>query len=269
MNKFFLTKLVVILVFMTFISSCKEIIEYSPYENIVDAKWKNQNQKEYNRLLPEASKSFEPFRVGLISDSHTYYDEFVKQVSYLNTRNDLDFIIHLGDITLSSNSREFKWYSDILDRIEVPVFTIIGNHDCLGNGYDIFVEMFGDPNLYFAYKDVKFVLFDNIVWEKNIKDPDFEWLTSAVVNDKNHKHVIPFSHIFPWDSQFSYGNELVYNYILEQNNISLSVHGHGHSYKLSNPYDSVDYLIVPSCSKDEIVILDIQADTIKIERVHY
>ncbi|WP_430809701.1 MULTISPECIES: metallophosphoesterase family protein [unclassified Carboxylicivirga] len=262
-------KVLIISFSLLLLLSCKDIIEYSPYENIVESKYKRQNISHYNRLLPSADHEFEPFRVALIADSHTYYDEFLKQVDYINSRDDFDFVIHLGDITLSANGGEFNWYSDIMNRIEVPVITIIGNHDCLGNGYDIYNEMFGASNFFFNYRDVKFVFFDNIVWEKKVTDPDFEWFNGALSNGEAYQHVIPFSHLPPWSEQFSLGNEYLFNELLKNNAIELSVHGHDHSYKLSQPYGDIHYLTVPAPIRDELIILDIQADTVRVERHYY
>ncbi len=262
-------KYLVLLTLLLVLASCENWFEYSPYQNIVESQWKEQNIKSYNQLLPIQEKEFEPFKVGLISDSHTYYDEFEKQVEYVNTRNDLDFIIHLGDITLSSNIREFEWYSTIMNKINVPVFTLVGNHDCLGNGFSIYTEMFGESNFFFAYKGVKFVMFDDVIWEKSIQDPDFKWLEKAIANEGEYRYVIPFAHIPPWDQQFTQGNEFLYNQLLLSNNIDLSVHGHGHSYEYAQPYDDVNYLSVPSCIRDELIVLDFQTDTLLIDRIMY
>ncbi len=250
-------------------SSCDEVIEYSPYQNIVKDKWHGQNTANIKILNGRSEEEFKPFKIALIADSHTYYDDLKQQVNYINTRQDIDFVIHLGDITLSAINREFNWFSDIINEINVPVITLIGNHDCLANGYEIYKEMFGPSNFEFAYNGVKFVMLDDVVWEKHVEDPDFEWFTKAITNDNHYRHVIPFAHIPPWDDQFSYGNELFYNYLLEQQDISLSVHGHGHSYNVRRPYGAVNYLSVPSCNRDQLVILDIQADTLSFENVAY
>ncbi|WP_439183795.1 metallophosphoesterase family protein [Carboxylicivirga taeanensis] len=265
----YLIRIGIVILAIGVLTSCEEIIEYSPYQNIVPNKWKNQNVRNYNELLPAANDTFEPFKVALISDSHTYYDEFVDQVAFINAQSEYKFVIHLGDITLSANSREFEWYSDIMNTINIPVITLIGNHDCLGNGYSIFTEMFGQSNFFFEYKEVKFVIFDDIIWEKNIVDPDFKWLDTALKNDGDYKHVLPFAHIPPWDDQFSLGNELLYNKIMESNDIPLSIHGHGHSYNWSQPYGEVNYLSVPAPIRNELIVLDIQADTVIVERIHY
>lgn len=249
--------------------SCDEWIEFSPYENKIKASDRKQNEVNYKRIASDAEKTFEPFKIGLISDTHTYYDEFEKQVGFINSQDDLDFIIHLGDITLSSNIREFQWYSDIVNRINIPVFTLIGNHDCLGNGKDIYKEMFGDNNFSFGYKGVKFILFDDVVWEKQIEDPDFGWLNDALEGNENYNYVIPFAHIPPWDSQFSLGNELLYNGIMEHFNVPVSIHGHGHSYSYDQRYGEVNYLMVPSCIRDELIVLDFQKDTMLVERIKY
>lgn len=257
------------LVIALLVTSCDEVIEYSPYQNIVKSKWKKQNISNYNKLLPEAEEPFEAFRIGLIADSHTYYDEFEEQVKYINSRNDLDFIVHLGDVTLSANAREFDWYCEIMNKIKIPVLTLIGNHDCLGNGYDIYTEMFGESNFFFEYKDVKFVMFDNIIWEKKVQDPDFAWFDAALANDSDYKYVLPFAHLPPWDSQFSTGDEYLYNQILLKHNLDLSIHGHGHSYSYMQPYDDVNYLSVPSPEDKELIILDIQSDGINHEVIKY
>ena len=267
--KFLLILMVTLLTISISYMSCDEVIEYSPYQNIIKDKWKDQNTNHLNRLNKKSQKEFKPFKIALIADSHTYYDDLEQQVKYINTLKDIDFVIHLGDITLSAINREFNWYSDIINKIQVPVITLIGNHDCLANGYEIYTEMFGPSNFDFSYNGVKFVMLDDIVWEKHVEDPDFEWFTEAIVNDKDYKHVIPFAHIPPWDDQFSYGNELFYNYLLEQNDISLSVHGHIHRYDVRRPYGAVNYLSVPSCNRDQLVVMNIQSDTILFENIAY
>lgn len=249
--------------------SCDEVIEYSPYQNIIKDEWKGQNTANIKALNQQSETAFKPFKIALIGDSHTYYDDLEKQVKYINTLKDLDFVIHMGDLTLSAINREFEWYSDIINKIQIPVITLIGNHDCLANGYAIYNEMFGPSDFSFSYNGVKFVMLDDVVWEKHVEDPNFEWFTEAIVNDNNYEHVIPFAHIPPWDEQFSYGNELFYNYLLERNNISLSVHGHIHRYDVRQPYGAVNYLSVPSCNRDQLVIMDIQSDTILFENIAY
>jgi len=268
-TKSLLIPVIILLLLTSIVSSCDEVIEYSPYQNIIKDEWKNQNSASIKQLNNQAKKGFKPFKIALIGDSHTYYDNLEKQVKYINTLSDLDFVIHMGDLTLSAINREFNWYSDIINKIEVPVITLIGNHDCLANGYNIYSKMFGPSNFDFSHKGVKFVVLDDVVWEKHVEDPDFEWFSEAIVNDKDYKHVIPFAHIPPWDEQFSYGNELFYNYLLEQNDISLSVHGHIHRYDVRQPYGAVNYLSVPSSNRDQLVIMDIQADTILFENIVY
>jgi len=249
--------------------SCEDLIEYSPYQNIVRDKWKEQNITNYQQLKNEEKNNFEPFKIALISDTHTYYDAFNKQVDYINTLQDIDFVIHLGDITLSALNREFNWYSTIINGLKYPVITVIGNHDCLSNGYDIYTNMFGPSNFCFAYKDVKFVIFDDIVWEKDIEHMNFKWLSTALKNDQNYSYVIPFAHLPPWDDQFSFGDEFLYNHFMEKYNIDLSIHGHSHRFELFNPYGKVNYLTVPSCNRDQLVIISFQPDTILWENVSY
>lgn len=271
MNRIRIGFVVTFIVLSLIVVGCENLLEYSPFTNDVKDEWRKQNETSLDKISSGINQEFTPFKVGLIADSHTYYDEFEDQVDYLNSREDLDFIIHLGDITLGSYMREFNWYSEIMNRIDQPVFTIIGNHDCLGNGHEIYKEMFGTPNMQFSYKGVKFVLFDDVIWEKQIEDPDLLWLYDALENDNNYKYVLPFAHIPPWDSQFSIGNRYLYHEIMKDRNIQFSVHGHDHSYKLNQTFGdgNVNYLVVPSCEKYEMVVMNFQKDTILIDRVQY
>jgi len=250
-------------------TSCEDLIEYSPYQNIVKDKWKEQNISNYQLLLPAENTEFSPFKIVLISDTHNFYDPFITQVNYINTLKDIDFVIHLGDFTTGSLNKEFNWYSTIINRLDIPFFTVIGNHDCLANGCSIYKNMFGPSDYIFTYKNVKFILFDDVIWEKNCQDPDFEWLDDALKNDDNYTHIIPFSHIPPWDGQFSYGNEIVFNTLMERNKINLSVHGHKHRFDVLKPYGDVNYLTIPSSDKHQLVILTINSDTILIKNVKY
>jgi len=266
-------KILYSLLTILFLYGCHDIIEYSPYQVKVDKSDKSQNARNLSSLDKYNSTEFKSFKIALFGDTHTFYDDFNDIVKELNKRNDYDFIINMGDITLSGIYREFKWYSDIINKLDKPVITIIGNHDCLSNGEYVFNEMFGPTNFTFEYNNCKFVIFDDIIWEKDIEDPDFDWFNDNLKNDKNYKHIIPFSHIPPWDEQFSYGNEMAYNYFLDKNNIKYSFHGHTHNFAIKQPYldrlGSVTYVTTEAANDRGYLVLTIEKDDIKVERVNF
>lgn len=269
-------KIIVGISMILLILSCDNIIEYSPYQVNIDKSEKAQNSSNLKRISEINKKEFKSFKIVLFGDTHTYYDDFNDIVKALNKRDDYDFIINMGDITLSGIYREFEWYSDIINKLKKPVVTIIGNHDCLANGEYVFKEMFGPTNFTFVYNNCKFVIFDDIIWERDMKDPDFDWFKDNLINDKNYNHVIPISHIQPWDDQFSYGNEQIFNFYLSINKIKYSFHGHTHNFAIKTPYENsicttgskVKYVTTEAADDRGYLVLTIKEDDIEIEKVN-
>ena len=256
-------------VFILLISmaGCEDMFEYSPYDTHVKSKYQNQTQKNIIELSKNEFKN--EFKIAFITDTHTYYDEFNDQIKELNKRNDIDFIVHGGDLTLSSLHKEYEWFSEIMNKSKVPFLTVIGNHDYLSNGADIYQKMFGATNYSFTYNNIKFVFFDNVIWEKGLKDPDFDWFRNEIKNTANNRMVIPISHIPPWDQQFNYGNEYVFNKIMEEQGIKLSIHGHTHKYYFGKKYGPVDYLVCGDSQDKEYIVITFKDSTYKIERVKF
>ena len=132
--------------------------------------------------------------------------------------------------------------------------------------------MFGPTNFTFVYNNCKFILFDDIVWEKNVEDPDFDWLMKNIINDNNYTHVIPMAHIPPWDEQFAVGNELVYNLILANAAIDISIHGHIHGFTNSyryNDFSEIQYITTDDLKDRNFILLTINKSFYEIERVKF
>jgi Icc protein len=258
-----LVKFIVMLV----VAGCDNLIEYSPYQAGVGISKDHLNLKTIDSLSKESSDSFQPFRIALFGDTHTYYDDFKDYIEIFNSMDSIDFVVHNGDITNSGIYREFVWFKDIIGNLKLPLITLIGNHDFLGNGEYVYEDMFGPLNFCMEYNNCRFVFFDDTVWEKNVQDPDFEWLMEACKNNENVSHIFVFAHIPPWDEQLSIGNRYLFYNILEANNVSLSIHGHTHTYFYGMKDGcEVPFLVTGDATDREIVLLDVQKDSFKISR---
>ncbi len=248
---------------------CERVIEYSPYQSGTRIIPEDINVEAVERLTRESSDSFQPFTIALLGDSHTYYDDFTDQIEYLNRIDSIDFVVHNGDITLSGIYREFLWFHDITSSLKHPMITLIGNHDYLSNGVNVYKEMFGPTNFVLDYNNCRFIFFDDIIWEKNVEDPDFEWLYNAsnVKQEKGLDYVFVAAHIPPWDSSFSIGNRYLFCKLLEANEVDLSIHGHTHSFFHGFRDDcDVPFLITGDSTDREIVLLEIKKDTVIVTR---
>lgn len=249
---------------------CDDLIQYSPYQTKYDGE-KDLTVKNIGKLSKKSSSEFKPFQIAFITDTHTEYDEFEDAVSFINKMDSVDFVLHGGDLTLSSLYKEFEWCHDIIQGFEKPYFTVIGNHDYLSNGGYVYKEMFGEPNYTFVFNNVKFVMFDDVVWEKSMEDPDFDWFRKEITNNKNYTHVIPLSHIPPWDEQMNYGNELAFNFIMEEAGIKLSLHGHVHGFHREYRYNpnGVEYLTSDDIKDRNFLLLKVEKDTVKHEIIYF
>ncbi|RZT95863.1 3',5'-cyclic AMP phosphodiesterase CpdA [Ancylomarina subtilis] len=266
----FVKKLVLfgILTLICLLPACNIPFEYSPYDIIVEKEFQNLTAKNLTKLKAiEAGKS--SFKIALISDTHTFYDEFKEAVEAINTRDDIDFVIHAGDLTLSALHKEFTWFNEIMGTLNKPFLTVIGNHDLLSNGKAIYEKSFGPNNYTFTFRGCKFVMFDNNIWENKNNDPDFEWFKTNLKNDGDYRFVIPVSHIPPWADQYNHGNEHVFNEMMAENNIQLSLHGHTHSFYHGKRYDQVDYLVIGDIADKAYAIITIEEDSYSIEQVSF
>ncbi|PRZ01767.1 metallophosphoesterase [Marinilabilia salmonicolor] len=248
-------------------AGCENLIEYSPYQSGSGDLPQKLNEKVISGLKSKSSDTFEPFRVAIIGDSHTYYDDFDDQIKALNSIDSIDFVIHNGDITMSGIYREFMWYQDIASGLSHPMIAIVGNHDFLSNGELVYQDMFGPLSFSFDYNNCRFVFFDDIIWERNVEDPDFEWLYSALEADGNISHVFLVAHIPPWSAPFSVGNSYLFYRILEEQQVSLSIHGHTHSFFQGKRDEcEVPFLISGDATDREIILMDVRPDTVLITR---
>lgn len=113
---------------LTLIQSC-EMIEYHPYDLNISGE-KDINAKNIARI-EESTKGKREISFIVISDTQRWYDETVDAVNAINARNDIDFVLHTGDLSDFGARHEFELQRDILNKLKVPYVCVIGNHDCI------------------------------------------------------------------------------------------------------------------------------------------
>lgn len=250
---------------IAFVSAgCTDLIEYSPYSaDVKDTHINNQSIESLKHL----KATQDTVKIAVISDTHSFYKDLEDAISNINQRNDLDFVVCGGDITDFGLEWEFKQYMRFIKRLNFPIFTVIGNHDYLSNGYEIYTQMFGPTNISFNYHQYKFILFDNIVWENNNRIPDFTWLRGQVTSG-GAPYTILISHI-PSDSDEMkeyYSPE--FGNIIENSNILLCINGHNHHYEL-HEVSGKPRITNGSVSFRMYNIISLYDETYSIEQIYY
>lgn len=226
------------------VSGCEDVFEYSPYQ--ADVKSKDKNQTVINQQCLEAADTIESDSLVfiLIADSHNDYYELEKAVEKINTFNNVEFVVHLGDITDHGWLKEYEIASDILRRLQAPLLTCIGNHDYLAAGKEIYEAMYGQKNYSLVYKEYKLVFFDATTFESNTQ-PDMAWLESQLTEDG--LPTLLFSHIPPWDDQYKSENTSRFAEIIVQSHVVVSMFGHHHAFNAGELFNTNADFIIPGC----------------------
>ena len=261
------SQIIVLVIFFITATSCEKIFEFSPYQANVKEEYKNTTKKNldiiYN-LVPDTNNSF---KFAVIADNHYHYNSLRTIVNDITKNPNISFVISAGDVTDMGLLKEYEIFYEIMNNLDKPYLTVIGNHDYNSNGGIIYKQMFGDYNYSFDFNNNKFIFFDDVVWESN-KNPDFNWLTTQLSNNQSFKQVFVIAHIPPFSDQFDDNMENIYKSLMNNNNVQLSIHGHNHSYFYKKIYnDSVNYLVVPWPKEPRYCIITVHENLFKVELI--
>ncbi len=250
------------LLILTLLSACSDIIEYSPFE--VKVSDKNINSKNIQLL---SINNNEEFAFAYLSDTHSFYDEFLNAINLINKDNEILFVIVGGDFTNLGLSQEYEWYLQCIKKIRVPVLTLIGNHDYLSNGGYLYEKMFSPTNFSFILGNYKFIFFDDVVWENNNKSPNFNWLLSQFLNDNTTKKIL-ITHIPPWSDQIEKGYQKFFIQILKNNTPFLMLFGHTHKFDQGRYYN-IPYLVSGTIEDKRYYKITICKEQFKIDKINF
>ena len=234
------------------------MVENQPYAARITGK--TDLNTIYARELSAAGLRL-PFSFAFITDTQGSLDEMRQAIGIIRSRKDIDFIVHGGDLTDFGIVKEFIWARDIMEEAGIPYITVIGNHDCLGNGNDTFDYIFGPENFSFNIGPVHFLCLNTIALEydysRPVPDLDFierDILSVAETNTQHPDsitHSIVVMHSRPYDEQFNNNVAKPFNYYISQlpgMDIGKSgsdtcdkgfcINGHNHAIAVSDIFDN-------------------------------
>ncbi len=190
-------------VLMLLLCGC-DMVDYHPY----DVRVKGQTDVNAHNIerIERECKDKKTLRFVAMGDSQRWYDETEDFVAHVNSRNDVDFVIHGGDLSDFGLTDEFMWQRDILNKLRVPYVVIIGNHDYLGTGEEAYRKIFGNPNFSFIAGRVKFVCLDTNALENDYTNPipDFTFIENEREARKDEFDRTVFSmHVCPYSREFN------------------------------------------------------------------
>lgn len=250
------------------LSGCDDMFDFSPYESVVKRGHKNTTLDNLEKILNLNIKD-STIRFAVIADSHNDYDNLEAAINSINNDPGILFVLHAGDFTDLGLLEEYEIFHGIMNRLTVPYLTVIGNHDYRSNGGKIYKDMFGSYNYSFFLNNIKFILFDNVMLESG-KKPDSAWFREELSDQRQHGQIFVLSHIPPFSNEFSEQQEDEYNNLMSGNGITLSLHGHHHTYSYGGKNNvGVKYIVVPRSKENSYIIVSADKYSVNVEKVLY
>ena len=248
------------------------MIEYHPYDTRIEGE---TGLTEKNvRLIEEKTRGKREFRFAMISDTQRRYDETEKVVELLNRRGDIDFVLHGGDVADFGETKEFLWARDFLNKLQMPYVCLLGNHDCLGTGFDVYQKVFGEDNFAFTAGNVRFVCLNTNALEFDYTQavPDFTYIESQIRQMPGQvTQSVVAMHAPPFSEQFNNNVARVFQAYLKQlPDLQCCIYGHVHSLGETDFFgDGTMYYACPCAKKRIYLLFTITPDNYTYEVVSY
>ncbi len=248
--------------------------EYHPYDVRLQEKYKQINQKNLDRLLATVPHS-DTVCFAFVGDTQRWYDETEACVEHINRRNDIDFVVHGGDISDFGMKKEFCWVHDIMSGLHVPYVAIIGNHDHLGSGGEIYEAMYGDLNFSFVYGGIKFLCLNTnaLDFDYATPVPDFQFLSQEMKDtvEQTYDQTIAMMHVEPGDLVFNNNvKDIFHEYLKHFKNLRFCIHAHAHCLKKSDMFgDGIMYYGADCMKHRNYLLFKVTQDDYSCEVVYF
>ena len=252
-------------------SSC-DMIDYHPYD--VRIKGKTDINAHQIERIESTCKDKEVIRFVTVSDTQRWYDETNDFVKHINQRDDIDFVLHCGDVSDFGMTDEFLWQRDILQKLKVPYVGIIGNHDCIATGEETYHKVFGETNFSFIAGRVKFVCLNTnaIEYDYSRPIPDFEFIAKEISDrEEEFDRTVVAMHIRPFCREFNNNVAHVFQrYLTEFPNLLFCAAGHEHRLFEEELFDDGVMYYMSDCIKHRNYrVFTITPDTYEQEVVEF
>ncbi len=177
-----------------------------------------------------------PIKFAWLSDTHVGNSSGAADLSLsvtdINKLNDIDFIIHSGDISQTGRTYDLNKAKKILDSLNKPYYIIPGNHDTKWSesGGTQVIKTFGNDRFVFEADKYLFIGLHQGPFmrmaEGHFAPEDVRWLEQIIDKTSKDKPVIFISH-YPMDQSITNWYEVID--LLKKANTQLILCGHGHA----------------------------------------
>ena len=138
--------------------------------------------------------------VIMLGDNRNGYGTFSNIIDQVNAIKPA-FVVDNGDLVYGGEPNKYRLFYETVAKLQVPLYTTLGNHDIRENGLPIYTELFGPAYYSFDYLKNHFIFLDSSRgWtEKTAISPEqYAWL-EADLQKAQGKRIFVVSHIPPTD----------------------------------------------------------------------
>ena len=199
-------------------------------------------------LLFCANASFaQPFKFAFFTDTHvtksgTAAEDLQRAVDQTNRTDSIDFVIVAGDLTEEGDGASLRKAKAILDQLQAPYHTILGNHETKWSesGVTDFSKIFGPERFRFEHKGYLFLGFNTgplmRMADGHVAPQDISWLKEELQKAGKEQPVIIVTHypLLPGDVD----NWYEVTDVVRPYNIKAVIGGHYHTNRTFS-YDGI------------------------------
>jgi len=242
-----LTKLSLVLSCFLF-TGCEQF-DFNPYDVRLQLEEQDLNKKNLEKITAPPIHPGDTLRFAVISDTQRFYDELEACVTAINKHSaqieKIDFVINNGDLTDYGLAEEFKWSYARTKKFNMPYLAVIGNHDCVAKGQQVYEAMFGPTDFTMQVARYRFIFLNtNSLEYAQPLVPDINFMRGAFGDTAAYDQAFVISHVPPFDAEFDRNKTAAFAALIRQNKVSLAIHGHQHSFRFTRPFkDGQGYLI--------------------------
>ena len=129
------------------------------------------------------------FQFAVVGDNHNNLEIYQKIIQRIN-QDKMAFFVDLGDLTRVGASSEYYEAKRILDQLKVPYYMTMGDHDKIGNGYDLWQQYFGPTYYSWDFKNGHFVILNDVVNENGFSEEQLNWLENDLSRTNKEVKII-------------------------------------------------------------------------------
>ncbi|MES2826794.1 MAG: metallophosphoesterase [Bacteroidota bacterium] len=210
-------------------------------------------------------------RFVVTGDTQRSHDEVEIMIRKINSIPNTDFVIIAGDLSEFGVLQEMEWVAKEFNKLNAPYVAVIGNHDLVAKGSEVFKRMYGDLNYSFVYRGIKFVAHDTNGREYNFNGsiPDIGWLTKELQPQAGVTGFVTISHVPPNSLDFDKKLETPYQSLFARTpGFLASFHAHTHTYSEFG-YDgsAVPFIVTATPANNEFLLAKIINNKLSYERI--